>query len=108
MRQRDKMSPKLCTLVPEGTNKLIEWSDRGICILGECLSHLRFADAVVLPAETKDKLISEPEYVQGAYVRVGRYSQTTIYMTSGQEVQEIWENQVQRVEGYVSQTPRIG
>lgn len=117
VRQGDNMSPKLFTLVLEDAYKRIEWGNRGISILGERLTHLRFADDVVLFAETKDQLISMLEDVHKASVRVGLELnfQKTKYMTNERDEQEeqdieMGENQVQRVESYIylGQTLTIG
>ncbi|CAH0406004.1 unnamed protein product [Chilo suppressalis] len=56
VRQRDEISPKLFTAALEDIFMLLDWKRRGININGEYLSHLRFADDVVLMAETLEDL----------------------------------------------------
>ena len=44
----DKYSPKLFTACLEGIFRKLSWESKGINIDGEHLTHLRFADAIVL------------------------------------------------------------
>jgi len=48
VRQGDTISPKLFTACLEEIFKQLEWEDKGINIDGEQLTHLRFADDIVL------------------------------------------------------------
>ena len=59
MRQGDNISPKLFTacLQDDIINK-INWEDKGINIDGEHLSHLIFADDIVLVAKSPEELES--------------------------------------------------
>lgn len=50
------MSPKLFTAVLEGIFRQLSWNNYGLNINGERLSHLRFADDIVLFAETREQL----------------------------------------------------
>ncbi len=56
VRQGDTISPKLFTAVLEDIFRSMDWQTQGININGEHLSHLRFADDVVVIAETMEKL----------------------------------------------------
>lgn len=56
VRQGDNISPKLFTLALETAFKSINWEKRGINIDGLCLSHLRFADDIVLMATNTNEL----------------------------------------------------
>lgn len=56
VRQGDPLSPKLFTAVLEGIFRELSWDHYGLNINGERLSHLRFADDIVLFAETKEHL----------------------------------------------------
>lgn len=62
VRQGDTISPKLFTTVLEYMFKKIELDNRGINVNGETLSHLRFADDIVLISDRLDeanKMVSE-------------------------------------------------
>jgi hypothetical protein len=56
VRQRDVISPKLFTNAMEDMFKTLNWKGRGININGEYISHLRFADDIVIMAETLQDL----------------------------------------------------
>ncbi len=55
VRQGDTISPKLFTSVLESVFKKLDWSEMGININGKYLSHLRFADDIVLIAVDLDQ-----------------------------------------------------
>ena len=48
VRQGDTSSPKLFTAVLESVFRRLDWEGKGIVVNGKCLSHLRFADDIVL------------------------------------------------------------
>lgn len=52
VRQGDVISPKLFTNAVEDAFKLLEWKGLGININGEYITHLRFADDIVVMAES--------------------------------------------------------
>lgn len=56
VKQGDPMSPKLFIAVLEYAIRNIDWSKRGVRIKHGYLSHLRFADDVVLFARNADEL----------------------------------------------------
>jgi endonuclease/exonuclease/phosphatase family metal-dependent hydrolase len=56
VRQGDTISPKLFTAALEGIFKKLNWSKMGININGKFLSHLRFADDIILFATNKRQL----------------------------------------------------
>ena len=56
VRQGDVISPKLFTAALEDIFKLLDWSRLGININGEYINHLRFADDIVIMAETLEDL----------------------------------------------------
>ncbi|KAJ0183167.1 hypothetical protein K1T71_001143 [Dendrolimus kikuchii] len=56
VRQGDVISPKLFTNAMEDVFKTLDWAGRGININGERISHLRFADDIVVFAETLEEL----------------------------------------------------
>lgn len=51
MKQGDPLSPKLFIAVLEEIFRTLDWDDKGINIYGNRLSHLRFADDIVLLSE---------------------------------------------------------
>jgi hypothetical protein len=52
VRQGDVISPKLFTNAMEDMIRTLNWEGRGININGEYISHLQFADDIVIMAET--------------------------------------------------------
>lgn len=56
VRQGDVISPKLFTSALEDVFKLLNWHGYGININGEYITHLRFADDIVIMAESMDDL----------------------------------------------------
>ncbi|CAF4674817.1 unnamed protein product, partial [Rotaria socialis] len=48
VRQGDTISPKLFTAALEDVFRTLSWENRGIMVDGELLTHLRFADDIVL------------------------------------------------------------
>ncbi|KAJ2937651.1 hypothetical protein O0L34_g19326 [Tuta absoluta] len=56
VRQGDVLSPKLFTNAMEDAFKLLEWEELGININGEYITHLRFADDIVVMAESFEDL----------------------------------------------------
>ena len=56
VRQGDTISPKLFTAVLEEIFRKLEWNERGIRIDGRKLSHLRFADDIVVFARKMEDL----------------------------------------------------
>ncbi|CAH1224416.1 unnamed protein product [Diabrotica balteata] len=57
VRQGDTISPKLFTLALEDVFKKLNWEQLGIKIDGRFLSHLRFADDIVLISNNTEELI---------------------------------------------------
>lgn len=56
VRQGDTISPKLFTLALENVSKKLEWGKKSLNIDGTYLSHLRFADDIVLLSTDVQKL----------------------------------------------------
>lgn len=84
VRQGDTISPKLFTLALEDVFKRLPWEKKGIKIDGTYLSHLRFADDIVLISEDIAEIESMLQELSRESGRVGlkmNYSKTKI-MTS--------------------------
>ena len=71
VRQGDVISPKLFTAALEDVFKVLEWRGRGININGEYITHLRFADDIVVMAETTEELSTMLGDLSRASERVG-------------------------------------
>nr|XP_026485065.1 uncharacterized protein LOC113392732 [Vanessa tameamea] len=71
VRQGDVISPKLLTAALEDVFKLLDWKGFGININGEYISHLRFADDIVVMAETMEDLNTMLDDLGKASERVG-------------------------------------
>ncbi|KAL0882120.1 hypothetical protein ABMA27_000683 [Loxostege sticticalis] len=70
-RQGDVISPKLFTAALEDVFKLLDWSGLGININGEYITHLRFADDIVVMAETLEDLGTMLDGLSRASQQVG-------------------------------------
>ena len=71
VRQGDVISPKLFTNALEDVFKTLDWTGQGINVNGEYISHLRFADDIVIVAETLEQLDRMLHGLNGASRRVG-------------------------------------
>ncbi|CAG9133443.1 unnamed protein product [Plutella xylostella] len=71
VRQGDVISPKLFTNALEDVFKTLGWKGHGICINGEYMSHLRFADDIVIMAESLQELSWVLSGLNAASRRVG-------------------------------------
>ena len=56
VRQGDTSSPKLFTACLERAFQQLDWPEKGIRIDGEYLSHLRFADDIIIFSPTKEEV----------------------------------------------------
>jgi hypothetical protein len=71
VRQGDVISPKLFTNALEDVFKTLRWNGMGINVSGECLAHLRFADDIVIMAESLQDLQEMLSSLNAASRRVG-------------------------------------
>lgn len=71
VRQGDTISPKLFTACLQEIFRTLDWEEKGININGEYLSNLRFADDIILVAETAEELQSMIEGLHKASLNVG-------------------------------------
>jgi hypothetical protein len=71
VRQGDPLSPKLFIAILESIINKLNWSESGIKIQDTYLSHLRFADDLVLLSERDSQLQNMIESLHQASIRVG-------------------------------------
>ncbi|RVE40575.1 hypothetical protein evm_014776 [Chilo suppressalis] len=71
VRQGDVISPKLFTNAMEDMFKTLNWKGHGININGERISHLRFADDIVIMAETLQDLQKMLNDLADSSIRIG-------------------------------------
>ena len=71
VRQGDVISPKLFTAALEDVFKVLDWRGLGINVNGEYITHLRFADDIVVMAETMEDLSTMLDDLSRASGRVG-------------------------------------
>ena len=71
VRQGDVISPKLFTAALEDVFKVLDWRGLGINVNGEYITHLRFADDIVVMAETVEDLSTMLDDLSRASERVG-------------------------------------
>ena len=71
VRQGDPISPKLFIAVLQYIMKDLPWSTQGIDVEGHFLSHLRFADDIILFSESSHQLNSMMNDLQQASTKVG-------------------------------------
>ena len=71
VRQGDVISPKLFTAAMEDAFKLLEWQGLGININGEYITHLRFADDIVVMAKSMEELSMMLDGLDRVSQRVG-------------------------------------
>lgn len=85
VRQGDPISPKLFIAVLQHVIEKLPWSNRGININGNILSHLRFADDIILFSETPQQLNKMVNDLNQASTKVGLEMnlQKTKIMTNG-------------------------
>lgn len=85
VRQGDPLSPKLFSAVLESIFRRLNWEHLGINIDGQLLSHLRFADDIVLLAKTAEDLTRMIKELAKESERVGlaMNPEKTRVMTNG-------------------------
>lgn len=109
VRQGDTISPKLFTLALEDVFKKLDWQNNGINIDGVRLNHLRFADDIVIIANTGEELKNMLQELHGASLQIGlqmNLSKTKIMSTENTLI-TINNQPIERVSEYIprSQNP---
>lgn len=96
VRQGDPISPKLFTAVLEEVIRKLDWQDCGLKINGENLTHLRFADDLIIFSSSKEELqtmISSLE-IESRKVGLIMNVEKTQAMTNGLQEQIIINNKI--------------
>lgn len=104
VRQGDPVSPKLFTAVLEEIFRQLDWEKNGITINGEKLSHLRFADDIIIFSQTKEDLEGMINDLDRESRKVGLNMNTekTKVMTNGtEEPIYILGNAIEYVDEYI-------
>ena len=114
VRQGDTCSPKLFTACLERAFHRLNWLERGIKIDGEHLSHLRFADDIIVFASTQEELQQMLTELNEASKSVGLHMnlhKTKVmcnkYTEQSDEILEIENQQIEKVEHYIYLGQRI-
>lgn len=111
VRQGDPLSPKLFIAVLEYVMRKIDWKKHGLNIKGKYLSHLRFADDLVILSETSSGLQQMIESLNKASTEVGlevNLSKTKIMTNSSRKTIMIHNEPIQYVDQYVYLGKQIG
>lgn len=112
VRQGDTVSPKLFTLALENVFKSLQWEMKGVNIDGSYLSHLRFADDIVLMSSDIQELNDMIRQLNDASKNVGlemNISKTKMISNTKERVY-IDGKEIEKVEEYVylGHTIRVG
>ena len=92
VRQGDTISPKLFSACLEEVFNKLDWDNKGIRIDGEYLNHLRFADDIVLIAESVEELQEMLNDLNRESLRVGlkmNKSKTKVMFNDNMQSEEI-------------------
>lgn len=103
VRQGDTISPKLFTLALENVFKKLSWENRGIRIDGSYLSHLRFADDLVLISSDVNELEQMLQELDRASKEIGlkmNEKKTKIMSQAGIRI-SIENHQIENVSEYI-------
>lgn len=104
VRQGDPLSPKIFIAVLETIFNTSEWKDRGILIKGKMLSHLRFADDIVLFAESTRDLEFMLQALHNHSVKVGlemNFDKTKIMTNGCKRIIKVEGEPIEFVDDYV-------
>lgn len=104
VRQGDPLSPKLFIAVLEGIFQGLDWTNKGIWINGKHLSHLRFADDLVVFAKASLELeqmmqdLNKESKLTGLHMNAEK---TKIMSNSLQKPIQLEETQIDYVKEYI-------
>lgn len=105
VRQGDTISPKLFNQSLEDVFKKLHWEEKGIKINGQYLNHLRYADDVILIANTKTDLKVMLEELDDEAKKIGlkmNYNKTkTMTNTDENTAITMGENTIEQVGEYI-------
>ncbi|KAG7297047.1 hypothetical protein JYU34_019980 [Plutella xylostella] len=104
VKQGDPLSPKLFTAVLEHIFRNLKWEEYGININGEKLTHLRFADDIVVISESAEYLQQMLMTLDNESSKVGLQMNTTKtkIMTNGEQIPiTISSGSIEYVDDYI-------
>ena len=105
VRQGDTISPKLFTSTLESVFKKLDWSEMGININGKFLSHLRFADDIVLIAadleQAQTMLLQLNEEASKVGLKMNLAKTKIMSNIVGDTVIKVADNLIEKVDNYV-------
>ncbi|GBP19570.1 Putative uncharacterized transposon-derived protein F52C9.6 [Eumeta japonica] len=104
VRQGDRLSPKLFSAVLEMTFKSFEWQNLGLNIDSRTLTHLRFADDIVLFAKTPDGLVRMLNELASESRKIGLKlnPEKTKVMTNGNKSSiKVGDSEIDYVDEYI-------
>ncbi|GBP08998.1 Putative uncharacterized transposon-derived protein F52C9.6 [Eumeta japonica] len=104
VKQGDPLSPKLFSAVLEMTFKSFEWQNLCLNIDGRTLTHLRFADDIVLFAKTPDDLVRMLNELASESRKIGLKlnPEKTKVMTNGNKSSiKVGDSEIDYVDEYI-------
>lgn len=104
VRQGDPLSPKLFIAVLENIFQKLNWKNRGVYINGQYLNHLRFADDIVIIAETAKDLEEMMKSLDHESSKIGlemNVNKTKILTNNYERPIMIKENTIEYVSDYI-------
>ncbi|GBP72876.1 Putative uncharacterized transposon-derived protein F52C9.6 [Eumeta japonica] len=104
VRQGDPLSPKLFSAVLEMTFKSFKWQNLGLNIDGRTLTHLRFADDIVLFTKTPDDLVRMLNELasESRKIRLKLNPEKTKVMTNGNKSSiKVDDSEIDYVDEYI-------
>lgn len=108
--QGDPLSPKIFIAILEAIISELDWSKSGLYINGDYLSHLRFADDLVLFSESSSQLQHMIEALHLASIKVGlemNFTKTMAMTNSWRRVITINEIPLEYTDKYIYLGKRI-
>lgn len=112
VKQGDPMSPKLFISILESIIITLNWEKIGLYINGKFLSHLRFADDLVLLSETSSQLQTMLDSLNAASKQVGlemNLSKTMVMTNSSNRTRILVDNEILKyTEKYIYLGKQVG
>ncbi|GBP68178.1 Retrovirus-related Pol polyprotein from type-2 retrotransposable element R2DM; Endonuclease [Eumeta japonica] len=111
VRQGDPLSPKLFSTVLESIFRQLNWEELGINVDGTLLTHLRFADDIVLFVKTPEDIdrMIEDLAIESERVDLKLNHEKTRVMTNGNKIaMEVGNTEINYTDEYVYLEQLIG